>query len=97
MPAVGSVLVVGAGCFMMLAVTIAQDAVVPELVGSATSTVNLVREVGVTIGAASIGGALVGTIGPVLPVLFLTLAAVFVVSAGLALLLPDRALSDRTI
>ena len=43
---------------MMLVVTIAQDAVDAELVGSATSTVNLVRELGVTIGAATIGSVL---------------------------------------
>ena len=52
------VLGVGVGCFMMLVVTIAQDAVAAELVGSATSTVNLVRELGVTIGAATIGSVL---------------------------------------
>ena len=86
---------VGVGCFMMLVVTIAQDAVQVELVGSATSTVNLVRELGVTIGAATIGSVLAVSITPVLPRLFLTLAAVFVVGAGLSLLLPERTLSDR--
>ena len=80
---------VGVGCFMMLVVTIAQDAVAAELVGSATSTVNLVRELGVTIGAATIGSVLAVSITPRLPALFLTLAAVFVVGAGLSLLLPD--------
>jgi MFS family permease len=89
------VLGVGVGCFMMLVVTIAQDAVAAELVGSATSTVNLVRELGVTIGAATIGSVLAVSISPVLPELFLTLAGIFVVAAGLSLLLPARTLSDR--
>jgi EmrB/QacA subfamily drug resistance transporter len=95
---VGVLLVVlgaGVGCFMMLVVTIAQDAVAPELIGSATSTVNLVRELGVTIGAASIGGVLAASIAPSLPALFLTLGSVFIVGAGLSLLLPDRGLSGR--
>jgi EmrB/QacA subfamily drug resistance transporter len=86
---------VGVGCFMMLVVTIAQDAVTPDLIGSATSTVNLVRELGVTIGAATIGSVLVGAIAPRLPALFLSLAAVFVLGALLSLLLPDRTLSVR--
>jgi EmrB/QacA subfamily drug resistance transporter len=89
------VLGLGVGCFMMLVVTIAQDAVAVELVGSATSTVNLVRELGVTIGAATIGSVLAVTVTPTLPALFLTLAAVFVVGAVLSLLLPDRTLSER--
>jgi len=89
------VLGVGVGCFMMLVVTIAQDAVSSELVGSATSAVNLVRELGVTIGAATIGSVLAVSITPRLPVLFLTLASVFVAGAGLSLLLPDRTLSER--
>jgi EmrB/QacA subfamily drug resistance transporter len=89
------VLGVGVGCFMMLVVTIAQDAVAAELVGSATSAVNLVRELGVTIGAATIGSVLAVSITPALPALFLTLAAVFVVGALLSLLLPDQKLSER--
>jgi EmrB/QacA subfamily drug resistance transporter len=89
------VLGLGVGCFMMLAVTIAQDAVSSDLVGSATSTVNLVRELGVTVGAATIGGVLAVSIAPVLRALFLTLATVFLVGAGLSLLLPDRTLSVR--
>jgi EmrB/QacA subfamily drug resistance transporter len=89
------VLGVGVGCFMMLVVTIAQDAVATELVGSATSTVNLVRELGVTIGAASIGSVLAVSITARLPALFLTLAAVFAVGAGLSLLLPAGTFSDR--
>lgn len=91
------VLGVGVGCFMMLVVTIAQDAVSPDLVGSATSAVNLVRELGVTIGAAAIGSVLAVSITPRLPALFLTLASVFVVGAGLSLLLPDRTLSERRV
>jgi len=89
------VLGVGVGCFMMLVVTIAQDAVATELVGSATSTVNLVRELGVTIGAAAIGSVLAVSITARLPALFLTLAAVFAVGAVLSLLLPAGTLSDR--
>jgi EmrB/QacA subfamily drug resistance transporter len=89
------VLGLGVGCFMMLVVTIAQDAVAAELVGSATSTVNLVRELGVTIGAATIGSVLAVSVTPALPPLFLTLAGVFVVGAALSLLLPDRTLSER--
>jgi EmrB/QacA subfamily drug resistance transporter len=89
------VLGLGVGCFMMLVVTIAQDAVAAQLVGSATSTVNLVRELGVTIGAATIGSVLAVSVKPALPALFLTLAAVFVVGAALSLLLPDRPLSER--
>ncbi|WP_185736185.1 MFS transporter [Nocardioides sp. LS1] len=91
------VLGVGVGCFMMLVVTVAQDAVSSDLVGSATSTVNLVRELGVTIGAATIGSVLAAGIAPRLPALFLTLAAVFVVGAGLSLMLPDRTLSERGV
>jgi len=89
------VLGAGVGCFMMLVVTVAQDAVSADLVGSATSAVNLVRELGVTIGAAAIGSVLAANITPRLPALFLTLASVFVVGAGLSLLLPDRTLSER--
>jgi EmrB/QacA subfamily drug resistance transporter len=83
----------GVGCFMQLVVTIAQDAVPSALVGSATSTVNLVRELGATIGMAVIGTALSGRVLPVLPPLFIGLAAVLVLGALLSLLLPDRPLS----
>ncbi|WP_051276828.1 MDR family MFS transporter [Marmoricola sp. URHB0036] len=85
----------GAGCFMMLVVTIAQDAVTQAEVGSATSTVNLVRELGVTIGAASIGGVLAVEVASVVPTLFITLASVFAAGAALSLLLPDKPLSAR--
>ena len=43
---------------MQLVVTVAQDAVPRALIGSATSAVNLVRELGATIGMAVIGTAL---------------------------------------
>jgi len=89
------VLGAGVGCFMMLVTTIAQDAVTPDLVGSATSTVNLVRELGVTVGAATIGSVLASAVAPKLPALFLTLASVFAAGAALSLLLPRRTLSER--
>jgi EmrB/QacA subfamily drug resistance transporter len=90
-----AVLGAGVGCFMQLAVTIAQDAVPTALVGSATSTVNLVRELGATIGMAVIGTALSGQVRQVLPPLFLALAGVLALGALLSLLLPDRRLSER--
>jgi MFS family permease len=83
----------GVGCFMQLVTTVAQDAVPATLVGSATATVSLVRELGATIGMAVIGTALSGRVLPVLPPLFLGLAGVLVLGALLSLLLPDRPLS----
>jgi hypothetical protein len=44
-----------------------QDAVVLELVGPATSTVNLVRELGVTIGAATIASVPAISVTPAMP------------------------------
>jgi EmrB/QacA subfamily drug resistance transporter len=85
----------GVGCFMQLVIVIAQDAVPPPLVGSATSTVSLVRELGATIGMAVVGTALSGRVLPVLPPLFLGLASVLVVGALISLLLPRRPLSER--
>jgi MFS family permease len=77
----------GVGCFMQLATTMAQEATPADHVGSATSTVSLCRELGVTIGAASIGAVLAASTdaGPVL----LTLA-VILASAGVASLLLPR-------
>jgi MFS family permease len=47
----------GVGCFNQLPVAV-QDAVPSRLVGTATSTVALVRELAVTVGAATLGGLL---------------------------------------
>jgi EmrB/QacA subfamily drug resistance transporter len=95
--AVIAVLGAGVGCFMQLATVIAQDAVPTALVGSATSTVSLVRELGATIGMAVIGTALSGRVLPVLPPLFLALAGVLVLGALLSLMLPNRALSQHVV
>jgi EmrB/QacA subfamily drug resistance transporter len=48
----------GVGCFMQVTTVAVQDAVPARLVGTATSTVALVRELGVAIGAAAFGGLL---------------------------------------
>ncbi|OPG08961.1 MFS transporter [Microbispora sp. GKU 823] len=48
----------GVGCFMQISTVAVQDAVTDRVVGTATSTVALVREVGVSIGAAALGGLL---------------------------------------
>ena len=88
------VLGVGTGCYMQLVTTMAQDAAPPELVGSATATVSLGRELGVTIGAASIGGALAtrSDAGS----LFLVLGGVLAVGALVSLLLPDHQFAAET-
>ena len=52
-----TVLGLGVGVFMQVAVVAVQNAVSPSIVGTATSTVTFFREIGVTIGAAVIGGA----------------------------------------
>jgi EmrB/QacA subfamily drug resistance transporter len=58
----------GVGCFNQVTTVAVQDAVPPRLVGTATSTVALVRELGVTVGAATLGGLLasrlLGALGP---------------------------------
>jgi EmrB/QacA subfamily drug resistance transporter len=48
----------GVGCFNQVTTVAVQDSVPPRLVGTATSTVALVRELGVTVGAAALGGLL---------------------------------------
>jgi EmrB/QacA subfamily drug resistance transporter len=83
-----AVLGIGTGCYMQLVTTMAQDAAPAHHVGSATSTVSLGRELGVTIGAASIGSALATQADE--RGLFLTLAAVLVVGAVVSLLLPNH-------
>ena len=52
-----TVLGLGVGVFMQVAVVAVQNTVSPSIVGTATSTVTFFREIGVTIGAAVIGGA----------------------------------------
>jgi EmrB/QacA subfamily drug resistance transporter len=47
----------GVGSFMQVAVVAVQNTVSTSVVGTATSTVTFFREIGVTIGAAVIGGA----------------------------------------
>jgi hypothetical protein len=47
----------GVGSFMQVAVVAVQNTVSASVVGTATSTVTFFREIGVTIGAAVIGGA----------------------------------------
>jgi hypothetical protein len=47
----------GVGFFMQVAMVAVQNAVPATVVGTATSTVTFFREIGVTIGAAVIGGA----------------------------------------
>ena len=76
----------GVGCFMQLATTMAQQATPADHVGSATSTVSFCRELGVTIGAASIGAALAASAeaGPVL----LALSGILATAGGVSLLLP---------
>jgi MFS family permease len=49
---------VGVGAFGQVTNVAVQDAVPARLVGTATSTVALVRELGVTLGAAALGGLL---------------------------------------
>lgn len=83
-----SVLGMGTGCYMQLVTTMAQDAAPREHVGSATSTVSLGRELGVTIGAASIGGALATQSDE--GGLFLALAGVLALGAVVSLFLPHR-------
>ncbi len=47
----------GAGCFMNITVVIVQNAVSSAVLGSATSTVSFVREIGVAVGGAVLGGS----------------------------------------
>lgn len=79
---------VGTGCYMQLVTTMAQDSAPPELVGSATATVSLGRELGVTIGAASIGSLLATRFDA--GTLFLALGGVLVVGALVSLLVPNQ-------
>jgi hypothetical protein len=48
----------GVGCFGQVTTVAVQDSVPARLVGTATSTVALVRELGVTVGAATLGALL---------------------------------------
>jgi EmrB/QacA subfamily drug resistance transporter len=48
----------GVGCFNQVTSVAVQDVVPPRLVGTATSAVALIRELGVTVGAAALGGLL---------------------------------------
>jgi MFS family permease len=94
----------GAGFFMQVITIAAQDAAPAAHVGSATATVSLVRELGVTIGAASLGAAFAaggagdrlssGVLAAVPPV-FASLAAVLLVGAVVSLLLPNRTLAHH--
>ena len=52
-----TVLGLGVGSFMQVAMVAVQNTVSASVVGTATSTVTFFREIGVTIGAAVIGGA----------------------------------------
>ena len=52
-----TVLGMGVGFFMQVAMVAVQNAVPAKVVGTATSTVTFFREIGVTIGAAVVGGA----------------------------------------
>jgi MFS family permease len=52
-----TVLGMGVGFFMQIAMVAVQNAVPAAVVGTATSTVTFFREIGVTIGAAVVGGA----------------------------------------
>jgi MFS family permease len=79
---------VGVGCFMQLVTTMAQDAVPTSHIGSATSTVSLVRELGVTIGAATIGGVLATHTESA--TLFLVLAGIMLTGGAVSFLLPHR-------
>ncbi|GAA1964608.1 MDR family MFS transporter [Nocardioides panacihumi] len=92
----------GAGFFMQVITIAAQDAAPPEHVGSSTSTVSLVRELGVTIGAASLGAAFAahGTandlgagVETAVPAVFTALMLVLLGGAAVSLALPDRRLS----
>jgi EmrB/QacA subfamily drug resistance transporter len=52
------VLGLGVGCFNQVTTVAVQDAVPAAVVGTATAAITLVRELGVTIGAAALGGLL---------------------------------------
>jgi MFS family permease len=121
---------VGVGVFGQVTNVAVQDAVPTRLVGTATSTVALVRELGVTLGAAALGGLLAARLlqglGPLgdlarrspeqlrhlspalrhtygeaylsaMTPLFAALAVLFALAVGVALMLPDRQLSERVI
>ncbi|GAB7004825.1 MDR family MFS transporter [Nocardioides sp. AN3] len=94
----------GAGFFMQVVTIAAQDAAPAEHVGSATSTVSLVRELGVTVGAASIGAAfaahgrghdLGAGVADAVPTVFVALMLVLLAGAAVSLALPDRRLSSH--
>lgn len=55
---------VGTGAFMSLVVAVVQSAVSPEQTGVATATLNLVRQIGATLGTAVVGAVIgIGVIG----------------------------------
>ena len=92
----------GAGFFMQVVMIAAQDAAPAEHVGSATSTVSLVRELGVTVGAAGLGAGFaahgraedLGTgVAAAVPAVFGALMLVLLAGAAVSLALPDRRLS----
>jgi MFS family permease len=94
----------GAGFFMQVVTIAAQDAAPAEHVGSATSTVSLVRELGVTVGAASLGAAfaahgnandLGAGVAAAVPTVFTGLMVVLLAGAAVSLALPDRRLSSH--
>lgn len=98
----------GAGFFMQVTTIIAQDAVADEHVGSATATVSLTRELGVTVGAAAIGaalaagasggsggsGSLEASVVAGLPAVSAALTVVMLAGAVVSLLLPARRLGS---
>jgi len=94
----------GAGFFMQVITIAAQDAAPAEHVGSATSTVSLVRELGVTIGAASLGAAIAAHgaandlgagVATAVPSVFGALSLVLLGGAAVSLALPNRHLAAR--
>jgi predicted MFS family arabinose efflux permease len=85
---------IGVGCFMQLVTTMAQDAVSAAHVGSATSTVSLVRELGVTIGAATIGSVLAAHTESA--TLFLVLAGILATGGAVSFLLPHKDFAAAT-
>ncbi|MBN9181150.1 MAG: MFS transporter [Microbacterium sp.] len=61
------VVAVGTGCFMSLVVAIVQSAAPPSQTGTATATVNLVRQIGSTVATAVIGGVIAVGVAAALP------------------------------
>lgn len=55
---------IGTGAFMSLVVAVVQSAVAPDKTGVATATLNLVRQIGATLGTAVVGAVIgIGVIG----------------------------------